>query len=113
MTRQKKVTRMPRCVYTCAIRRKRIDIRRTNTVKIAGQDQSGNRFCLYATMTSFFRKFANHEGMPNPLPGLRPYRSRKFPHVRFCFDPVRFADAVTSASGPGFAPIKVFNDLLR
>lgn len=79
-----------RYIFTCGITKEPVDIRRSNTVKIAGQNHDGKKFVVYTKMGDFFKRFANHKNVPSPLPGLRLYRSRKFPHIRFLFDPARF-----------------------
>ncbi len=97
-----------RHVFTCGITKKTIDIRKSDTVMIAGQNEDGNKFVVYVRMRIFFDRFVNHENVPNPLPGLRPYRSKKFPHIRFLFDPSRFGASIQS-----WGPCKVFTDLLK
>lgn len=97
-----------RHTFTCAITREKIDIRRFDTVMIAGRCQDGKRFKTYARMKPFFRCFVNRKDIPKPLPGLRPYRNIKHPKVRFIFDPARFGEHIQS-----WAQCKILIDLLR
>ena len=98
-----------RHVFRSPITDDRIDIKQIDTVMIAGKDRDGKEFVVYAEMELFFKKFANNKEVPYPLPGLRPYRSREFPLVRFRFDPAQFNEHLSDP----WKPTRIFCDLLK
>ena len=98
-----------RHVFHSAITEKMIDIEQVDTVMIAGKCRDDKDFTAYAEMELFFEKFVNNKEVPYPLPGLRPHRSRKFPRVRFVFDPAKFNEHLTDP----WKPTKLFCDMLK
>lgn len=94
-----------RHVFTCGITRDKIDITKIETVKIAGKDSEEKKFVVFCRIDAFFNKFVNHKDVPHPLPGLRKYYSRKYPLIRYTYNPTRFTGNWKASS--------VINELLK
>ena len=96
------------CV-TCAFTKEKIDIAEVDTVIIAGTHRGG-KFQCFVLMDKFFELFAsNPEVGMEQIPGLTPYKDRRWPKIRFRFDPVRFGSMIERWQGAA----EIFNKLMK